>query len=129
MNVALLILTMVAAPVVALANTGTMSVCQPMPVLLHAEQPKYPDRESRVAVEGTVTLQFIVRPDGSVADPIVVGNEPADTAAWFDGPALEAIARFKFAAVKMPCQGRTKIIFRVVPPIGTPNKSLERTRG
>jgi hypothetical protein len=119
MNVALLILTMVAAPVVALANTGTMSVCQPMPVLLHAEQPKYPDRESRVAVEGTVTLQFIVRPDGSVADPIVVG----------DGPALEAIARFKFAAVKMPCQGRTKIIFRVVPPIGTPNKSLERTRG
>jgi TonB family protein len=129
MNLALRILTLSAAPGLALAGTETLPVCNPMPALLHAEQPKYPDRESRVAVQGAVTLQFTVMPDGSVADPIVLGNEPADTADWFNSPALEAIALFRFAAVKAPCQGRTKIVFKVVPASGTPNTSLERTRG
>ncbi len=128
MNVALRIIALSAAPAVVFAGTDTIPVCDPMPALLHAEQPKYPDRESRVAVEGAVKLRFTVRPDGSVADPIVVGNEPADTADWFNAPALEAIRLFKFAAVKTPCQGQTKIVFKVVSTSGTPNTSLERTR-
>ena len=128
MNVALRILTLSAAPAVVLAGSQVIPVCAPMPALLHAEQPRYPDRESRVAVEGAVTLQFTIRPDGSVADPLVVGNDPADTADWFNAPALEAIKLFKFAAVKTPCQGQTKIAFRIVSTSGTPNTSLERTR-
>lgn len=128
MNLALRILTLSAAPGLALAGRETFPVCNPMPALLHAEQPKYPDRESRVTVQGAVKLQFTVMPDGSVADPIVVGNEPADTADWFNSPALEAIKLFRFAAVKTPCQGGTKIVFKVVPASGTPNTSLERTR-
>ncbi|MES1264505.1 MAG: energy transducer TonB, partial [Variovorax sp.] len=80
------------------------------------------------AVEGAVSLQFTVRRDGSVAEPVVVGNDPADTADWFNAPALEAIRLFKFAPVKIPCQGQTKIVFKIVSTSGTPNKSLERTR-
>ena len=128
MNLALRILTLSAAPGLALAGTEAIPACNPMPALLHAEQPKYPDRESRVAVQGAVKLQFTVMPDGSVADPIVVGNEPADTADWFNLPALEAIKLFRFATVKAACQGRTKIAFRIVAASGTPNTSLERTR-
>ena len=124
MNLALRILTMSAAPGLALAGAEKFPVCTPMPALLHAEQPKYPDRESRVAVQGAVNLQFTVMPDGSVADPIVVGNEPADTADWFNLPAFEAIKLFRFAAVKSPCQGRTKIVFKIVSASGTPNTSL-----
>ena len=129
MNVALRILILGAAPVMAIAGAGTIPACIPMPSLLHAEQPKYPARESRVAVEGAVELKFTVEPDGSVTDPIVVGNEPADTAEWFSASALEAMRRFKYAAVKSPCRGRTKIVFRIVTASGTPNKSFERTRG
>jgi TonB family protein len=128
MNVALRILAMSAAPAFVLTGTDVIPVCNPMPALLHAEQPKYPNRESRVTVEGAVRLQFTVRRDGSVADPIVVGNDPADTADWFNASALEAIRLFKFAGVKTPCRGQTKIVFKVVPTSGTPNKSLERTR-
>jgi TonB family protein len=128
MNVALRILALSAAPAVVLAGTDVIPICNPMPALLHAEQPEYPNRESRVAVEGAVRLQFTVRRDGSVADPVVVGNYPADTADWFNAPALEAIRLFKFARVKTPCQGQTKIVFKIVSTSGTPNKSLERTR-
>jgi TonB family protein len=128
MNVSLRILALSTAPAVALAGTEVLPVCAPMPALLHAEQPRYPDRESRVAVEGAVTLQFTIRADGSVADPIVVENDPADTADWFNAPALEAIRLFRFAAVKTPCQGQTKIVFKVVSTSGTPNTSFERTR-
>jgi TonB family protein len=129
MILALRILTLCAAPGLAFAGTKALPMCNPMPSLVHAEQPKYPARESRVAVQGAVELQFTVMADGSVADPIVVGNEPADTADWFNLPALEAIKRFRFAAVKAPCQGRTKIVFKVVAASGTPNTSVERARG
>jgi TonB family protein len=128
MNLALRILTLSAAPGLALAGADKIAACNPMPALLHAEQPKYPERESRVTVQGAVQLQFTVMPDGSVADPIVVGNEPADTADWFNSPTLEAIRLFRFATVKAPCQGKIKIVFKVVSTSGTPNKSFERTR-
>jgi TonB family protein len=108
--------------------SDSILACLPMPAIVHAEQAHYPDRESRVTIEGTVTLQFTITRDGSVTHPAVVANDPADTADWFNGPALEAIAKYKFVSVTTPCIGRTKIAFRVLKSAGAHNTSLERTR-
>ena len=108
--------------------SDTIAACAPMPAILHVEQARYPDRESRLTVEGAVTLQFTITRDGSVTNPRVVANEPADTADWFNAPALEAIAKFRFESVAVPCIGRTKIAFKVLQSASAHNKSLERTR-
>jgi TonB family protein len=105
--------------------SNEIAACKPMPKILHAEQPLYPARESRVTVEGSVTLEFTVEKDGSVANPFVVANDPPDTADWFSAPALEAIAKFKFEVVAAPCIGRARIVFKVLPNDSTHNKSLE----
>ena len=111
------------------SSQDAIAACAPMPAILHVEQARYPDRESRVRVEGSVTLQFTITRDGSVAGPVVVANEPADTADWFDAPALEAIAKYKFESVAVSCIGRAKITFGVLQSASVHNKSLERTRG
>jgi protein TonB len=99
-----------------------------MPAILHAEQPQYPNRESRVTVQGSVTLEFTIGRDGSVSSPVVIANDPADTADWFNATALEAIVKFKFEPVVTACIGRTRIAFKVLPSDSTHNKSLERMR-
>jgi TonB family protein len=128
MMFALRFVALVIASAATAAGNGVAPNCKPMPALLHAEQPKYPDRESRVAVQGSVTLRFTIEIDGSVSDPVVEANDPVDTADWFNAPAREAIVRFKYPPVKAACRGRTKIVFKMDHQAGTPNKSLERTR-
>ncbi len=56
-------------------------------------QPTYPLRATMREIEGYVIVQFSVREDGSVANPIVVESEPD---LIFDESALAAISRFKF---------------------------------
>ena len=94
-------------------RAGTPQRCEPMPKVVHAEWPQYPARESRVAVEGSVTLQFTIKRDGSVSQPTVIANDPAHTADWFNEPALKAIAKSKFQHVRRPCVGRFRIVFLV----------------
>jgi TonB family protein len=95
------------------AAAESLQPCDPMPAILHAEQPEYPNYATRPAVEGSVTLHFTIGRDGSVSAARVVANEPADTADWFNAPALAAIAKFRFATVPAPCVGRLKMSFRI----------------
>ncbi len=60
---------------------------------LNVVQPIYPLRAAMREEEGYVLVEFTVRENGTVANPIVVDSEPA---ALFDEAALNAIARFKF---------------------------------
>ena len=56
-------------------------------------QPIYPLRAVMKEIEGFVVVQFTVRENGTVSNPIVVSSEPA---ILFDDAALHAVARFKF---------------------------------
>jgi len=110
----ILLASLASAP--SFAGESAIPKCSPMPALLHVEPVKYPSRESRTAVEGAVTIEFIVRPDGTVTDTRVVEVSPPKIADWLNAPALEAVKRYQYAAVKSSCQGQTRIVFRIVQP-------------
>jgi TonB family protein len=67
------------------------------PKLLKPEQPVYPYNQARAGVNGTVTVEFIIDPQGRVRNPYVVGsNNPA-----FERPAIDAVLKWKFSPGKM----------------------------
>ena len=65
--------------------------------ILQMTQPVYPDWAKKDAVEGSVTLYFIVRPDGSVKENVLVQK----TAGFqdFDESARTALRAWRFAAL------------------------------
>jgi TonB family protein len=70
--------------------------------ILHMQRPEYPDWAKRDGVEGSVTLYFVVRPDGGVKENVLVQK----TAGFedFDESARTALLAWSFA--KLP-GGRT----------------------
>ncbi len=62
-------------------------------VVLERIPPEYPKQALRRGIEGKVTIQFVIRPDGSVDNPVIVNAEPSDI---FEEAALEAIQKWKF---------------------------------
>jgi TonB family protein len=65
-------------------------------------KPVYPDWATREAVEGTVTLYFVVRPDGSVRENVLIQK----TAGFedFDENARTALRAWRFEPLH---EGRT----------------------
>ena len=61
--------------------------------VLQSRFPEYPKELRNANVEGTVRVQFIIEPDGSVSNPQVVGSPQPELAAL----SLHAIMRWKFA--------------------------------
>lgn len=57
-------------------------------------QPIYPSEARRRGIEGLVTLEFIVAPDGTVRDPKIIASEPGDL---FTESALRAVRRWRFS--------------------------------
>jgi len=55
--------------------------------------PQYPRQAAIRKIEGYVTLEFEIEPDGSVSAPRIVASEPANI---FNQAALRAITRWKF---------------------------------
>jgi protein TonB len=55
--------------------------------------PLYPPRARRAGIEGAVTVEFTITPDGSVKDPEVVSADPPRV---FDRAVLRAIRRWRF---------------------------------
>lgn len=60
---------------------------------LHVVQPIYPLRAVMKEIEGYVVVEFSVRENGTVTNPVVIQSEPE---VLFDQAALSAISRFKF---------------------------------
>jgi TonB family protein len=65
--------------------------------ILQMTQPVYPDWAKKEAVEGSVTLYFVVRPDGTVKENVLVQK----TAGFqdFDESARTALRAWRFAAL------------------------------
>lgn len=55
--------------------------------------PLYPPRARRAGIEGAVTVEFTITPDGSIKDPEIVGADPPQV---FDRAVLRAIRRWRF---------------------------------
>lgn len=87
------------ATVPAVATTAAASpsptAATAIPRLLTAPSPRYPIMALRRKLEGQVTVQFTIQPDGSVVGARVVSADPAGV---FDEAALVAASRWRFEA-------------------------------
>ena len=66
-----------------------------LPRVLHEERPQYTSDAMRAKVQGTVLLECVVKPDGSVADVQVVRS--LDPTFGLDAKAVEAARKWRFA--------------------------------
>jgi protein TonB len=85
-----------AAPAVHVPPPGQATpaaVAPAAPRLVSAPSPRYPLSALRRKIEGRVTVEFTVQPDGSVTSPRVLSADPAGL---FDEAALAAAARWRF---------------------------------
>jgi len=79
-----------------------------LPDVVSSVQPVYPRDALRDGVSGEVTVAFTVNPDGSVSGASVVSSNPRRT---FDGAALDAIRKWRFAATGETSSGRRTFAF------------------
>lgn len=59
----------------------------------YRSKPKYPSRAMRAGIEGVVTVEFTITPDGTVIDPVIISANPPKI---FDKSVLIAIKKWKF---------------------------------
>jgi len=108
------------APIVA-AAPATVPLPEPAPVaatappaaiprLLSAPSPRYPPVALRRRLEGDVTVQFTIQPDGSVEAPRVVAANPPGQ---FEEAALVAARRWRFEATGRSVQSTRVVQFRL----------------
>lgn len=62
-------------------------------VVLERTQPEYPERALKRRIEGRVTMEFIIKPNGEITKLTIVSAEPGDI---FNEAALTAIKKWKF---------------------------------
>jgi len=80
-----------------IAGASIMGPIADRPVLSHP-LPVYPEWAKKEAVEGSVTLYFVVRPDGGVKENILVQKTAGFTE--FDDNARTALRNWRFEALK-----------------------------
>jgi protein TonB len=81
-----------------------------LPRLLSAAPPRYPLMAMRRKIEGNVTVQFTIQPDGSVASPNVVSADPPGI---FDQAALAAARSWRFETGARPVSTSREVRFRL----------------
>lgn len=79
------------------------------PRLISAPPPRYPLTAMRRKLEGQVTLEFTVQPDGSVSSPRVVSATPEGV---FDEAALVAVSRWRFEPLPRAVTTRRQLQFK-----------------
>ena len=79
------------------------------PRLISAPPPRYPLTAMRRKLEGQVTLEFTVEPDGSVSSPRVVSATPEGV---FDEAALVAVSRWRFEPMPRAVTTRRPLQFK-----------------
>ena len=65
------------------------------PRVLHEERPQYTSAAMRAKIQGSVTLEIVVRPDGSVGDVRVIRS--LDSSFGLDRQAIIAAKKWRFA--------------------------------
>jgi len=89
-------------------TTGPTSVDQLR--VLNQAAPRYPPQAYRRRQEGTVEIEFVVNPDGSVGDVTVVSANPRGV---FDREAINAMKQWRFEAPGRELRGRRAIDFKL----------------
>jgi len=75
---------------------------------LSQAEPKFPINLVRALRTGQVRVKFTVQPDGSVADPTVIGS----SSVRLNPSALAAVAQWRFAPVRKAQQGVVELGFK-----------------
>lgn len=106
----------IAAPRVSANGSGTevpptvrAAPASAEPRLISAPPPRYPLTAMRRKLEGQVTLEFTVEPDGSVSSPRVVSATPEGV---FDEAALVAVSRWRFEPMPRAVTTRRQLQFK-----------------
>ena len=99
-----------AAPTPAAPTAAAPAATTAIPRLLSAPSPRYPLMALRRKLEGQVTVQFTIQPDGSVAAPSVVSADPPGV---FDEAALVAASRWRFEAGSRSVPSSRMVQFRL----------------
>ncbi len=108
-----------AVPAAAFAPAATAAVPAPArsapapaptPRLISAPPPRYPVVAMRRKIEGRVTVQFTIQPDGSVGSPSVVSADPPGV---FDQAALAAARGWRFEPVGRAVGSMREVRFRL----------------
>jgi protein TonB len=79
------------------------------PKLVSAPPPRYPLTAMRRKLEGQVTLEFTVQPDGSVSSPRVISATPEGV---FDEAAIVAVSRWRFEPLPRAVTTRRQLQFK-----------------
>ena len=76
-------------------SAADMELSPPVKALvpMYVVRPTYPFKAVMKEIEGFVLVEFTVRENGTVVNPVVLASEPGDL---FDDAALSAISKFKF---------------------------------
>lgn len=95
-----------AASAAAAATAATTAT----PRLLSAPPPRYPLVALRRKIEGSVTVAFVIQPDGSVGSPRVVSADPPGV---FEDAALVAAERWRFEPTPAAVASARVVQFRL----------------
>ena len=102
------------AAVAVLAGTGIVGVRAQEPeneIVRRAKfkvQPAYPELARKMSISGTVKVQVVVAPNGTVKDAKVVGGHPV-----LAGAALEAVRKWRFEPA--PAESTGVVDFKFEP--------------
>jgi TonB family protein len=100
-----------AAPVIAQTQPATAQTAQSEEILRRAKirvQPSYPDLARKMNITGTVKIEVVVSPNGTVKEARVVGGHPV-----LSGAALDAAKKWRFEP--SPAQSTGIIDFKFEP--------------
>lgn len=109
----------VTAPAAAASSVGSRTPAPPaasaaadgaLPALVSRVNPRYPPRAQQRRIEGQVDVQFVVGPDGRVAEVQVVRATPEGV---FDREAVAAMQRWRFEASGRTSRGRQTFDFKL----------------
>ena len=97
-------------PAAAHAPSAPAPAASRIPALVSAPQPRYPVMAQRRKIEGEVTVEITIQPDGSVGNTRVLSAQPAGT---FDEAALAAAKRWRFERGPAPVTTSRVVRFRL----------------
>ena len=97
-------------PAAAHAPSAPAAAASRIPALVSAPQPRYPVMAQRRKIEGEVTVEITIQPDGSVGNTRVLSAQPAGT---FDEAALAAAKRWRFERGPAPVTTSRVVRFRL----------------
>jgi hypothetical protein len=90
--------------------------CKALPKVTKLSEPEFPASVEPRGLPNPVTVlvEFTLRLDGSVSNPIAIADDAGSYAAEFRAQALQTVLRTRFKSGALECRGRLKVAFKLV---------------